>query len=86
MPIDQTNTFVLPLLKQLSMTYYNDKVLALGSDKTIYESRDQGITWRASTTYKIPAALTGDVMTMIADSKNRLWLVTETGELWRGVK
>lgn len=85
-PTDQTNTFVLPLLKQLSMTYYNERILALGNDHVIYESRDQGITWRESTTYTIPSAVTGDNMTIVADSKNRLWLVTDTGELWKGMK
>ena len=84
MPVDQTNTFVLPQLKQLSMTYYHQKIMVLGSDKVIYESRDQGITWRASTTYAIPASLTGSVVTIAADSRNRLWMVTDTGELWMG--
>lgn len=86
MPVDQTNTFVLPPLQKLSMTYFNNKILVLGNDKVIYESRDQGITWFASTTYKIPASLTGTCVTMASDSKNRLWLVTDTGELWRGMK
>lgn len=86
MPIDQTNTFVLPQLKQLSMTYYNGRILVLGHDKVIYESRDQGITWRASTTYKIPTALTGTNVTLAADSKGRLWMITDTGEIWKGIK
>lgn len=86
MVTDQTNTFVLPLLQNPSLTYYNGKVLALGSDKVIYETRDQGITWRESTIYKIPASLTGSRVTMVADSQERLWLVTDTGELWRGTK
>lgn len=86
MPVDNTNTFVLPQLKQLSMAYYNDRILVLGNDNIIYESRDQGITWFASTTYTVPASLTGSYVTMASDSKNRLWLVTDTGELWRGMK
>lgn len=86
MPVDNTNTFVLPQLKQLSMAYYNGRILVLGNDNIIYESRDQGITWFASMTYTIPASLTGSYVTMASDSKNRLWLVTDTGELWRGMK
>lgn len=86
MPVDNTNTFVLPQLKQLSMAYYNGRILVLGNDNIIYESRDQGITWFASTTYTRPASLTGSYVTMASDSKNRLWLVTDTGELWRGMK
>lgn len=86
MPVDNTNIFVLPPLKQLSMAYYNGRMLVLGNDKVIYESRDQGITWRASTTYKIPAALTGTSVSLASDSKNRLWMVTDTGEIWRGME
>jgi ligand-binding sensor domain-containing protein len=72
--------------QHLSLTYYNNMVLALGSDKVIYQSADQGITWKESSTYALPSGLQGTVMSLAADSQNRLWLVTDAGEVWLGKK
>lgn len=86
MPVDLNNPYALPVQQHLSLTYYNNVVLALGSDKVVYQSADQGITWKASSTYALPSGLQGTVMSLAADSQNRLWLVTDAGEVWLGKK
>lgn len=86
MPVDLNNSYVLPYQQHLSLAYYNNLVLALGSDKVMYQSADQGITWKKSTTYALPSELQGLVVSMAVDSQNRLWLVTDAGEVWLGKK
>ncbi len=84
MPIDGYNRYALPRLEYLSMTYYNNNVLAVGSNKTLYQSRDQGITWKESAIYELQPQMGGSRMTIAADTHDRLWLVTDSGELWKG--
>lgn len=86
MPVDLNNPYALPVQQHLSLTYYNNKVLALGSNKVIYQSADQGITWKESSAYALPSGLQGTAMSLAADSQNRLWLVTDAGEVWLGKK
>ena len=86
MPVDLNNPYALPVLQHLSLAYYNNMVLALGSDKVIYQSADQGITWKESSKYALPTDLQGTVMSLAADSQNRLWVVTDAGEVWLGKK
>lgn len=86
MPVDLNNPYALPVQQHLSLAYYNNMVLALGSDKVIYQSADQGITWKESSTYALPSGLQGTVISLAADSQNRLWLVTDGGEVWLGKK
>ena len=86
MPVDLNNPYVLPLQQNLSLVYYNNVVLALGSNKVVYQSADQGITWKESSKYALPSGLQGTIVSMAADSQNRLWLLTDAGELWIGKK
>jgi hypothetical protein len=84
MPAGDLNHYPLPLQDSLSMACYNGTVLAIGSSMVIYQSRDQGITWRTNDTYALPSNLTGTSVVMTADVKGQLWLLTNTGQLWRG--
>ena len=84
MPVDGYNRYALPRQEYLSMTYYNNNVLAVGSNMKLYMSRDQGITWKTQTIYALPAQIGGTRATIAADKRERLWLVTDTGELWMG--
>ena len=68
-----------------SLVFYQDAVLALGSNNTVYESYDQGLSWAQSTTYAFPKSLTGERV-MIGVAKDMLWLVTNSGEIWQGTK
>lgn len=84
MPVDLINRYTLPQQQNLSLTYYKDVLLALGSSRVIYQSTDQGITWKPSAKYTLPTTIQGSLITMSADNKGRLWLVTDAGEIWQG--
>ena len=84
MPVDSINKFRLPKQQHLSLAYYNNIVLALGSSMTIYESRDQGITWKQSSTFALPNSLNGSLAVIANDKKGNLWIVTDAGEVWQG--
>lgn len=85
MPVDFDNKHTLPKQDGLSIAYYNGVVLAVGSNMEMLQSRDQGISWKATTTYALPSALRGTRVAMAADTKDRLWLATDEGELWMGM-
>lgn len=84
MVVDGINRLTLPEQQNLSLVYYNNVVLALGSDMTVYQSVDQGITWRKATTYALPANINGSAATMAVDKNGYLWVLTDAGELWQG--
>jgi hypothetical protein len=84
MPVDDSNHYPMPRQEWLAMTYYDGKVLAIGSDMVLRQSRDEGITWRTATDYALPETLSGTSATMATDSRGRLWLLTNSGQLWRG--
>ena len=85
MPFDDGNYHPLPRQEWLSMVYYDGAVLAIGSDMVMRQSRDQGITWYHNADYDLPAEVQGTKVTMAVDGRGRLWLLTNEGQLWRGV-
>ena len=84
MPFDDTNRYPLPRQEYLAIAYYEGMVFAIGGDGILRQSRDQGISWHTNSTYNLPDAMTGEVISMAADNKERLWVLTSTGQLWRG--
>jgi len=84
MPFDDINHYCLPALDWYSMAYYNDAVLCLGSDKQMWRSRDQGITWQTTSTYALPSGFEGEEAAIAADSNGHLWMVTNAGQVWCG--
>lgn len=86
MPIDDINPYRLPREEGLSIAYYNNKVLAVSDGKKMLESRDQGITWKPSVDYVLPSDLTGEKVRMAANDETGVWLLTDSGQLWRCIK
>ncbi len=86
MPLDETNPYQLPYDGVLSMAYYNNKVLAMNDHMVLLESRDQGITWKNSTEYAIPSNVTGTRVRMAATDNTGIWVLTNSGQLWHGIK
>jgi hypothetical protein len=85
-PIEEYSGYYLPKMENLNLVRFNNVVLAIGNDKNIYVSRDQGITWKTTTTYTLPETLGTNNLTAITDDNGYLWLVgKETGEVWRGL-
>ena len=83
MPIESDNYFVLPQQSNLSLAYLDKTVYALGSDKTVYTSRDQGITWHPNSNYALPDDIQGTEFVMTTDVQGNLWLVTNAGQVWK---
>jgi hypothetical protein len=94
----ENNQYTLPRLENLSLVAYDDGILAIGGENIgtddaipvytqIYQSRDDGITWKANKSYQLPDAFddTTNSMAMATDDDNNLWLFCgKTGQIWRG--
>ena len=87
-PFSHYNNYALPKLKNIDLIYYNGLVLAIGSDKKIYQSRDKGITWKTSTAYQLPKSLESNDFVAFTDILGQyIWVYgKDNGEVWRGLK
>lgn len=85
-----SNRYALPQLDNLVLTPYDDGVLAFGTMNgnftTVYQSRDNGITWKANKTYQLPDGFDTSVTRFSAASDGvNIWLFGgKNGEVWRG--
>lgn len=85
-PLENHNHYYLPKMENLNLVYFNGRVLAIGNDKKIYVSRDQGITWKTDSKYALPDELGTSNVTAMTDEEGYLWLLgNDTGEVWRGL-
>lgn len=89
--------YPLPRLSNLAVLSYGGKLLALGGTgtgqstatafSTIYESRDGGLTWKASTSLALPSGFDKAATAFAAatDNHGHIWLLCGgTGQVWRG--
>ena len=88
--------YTLPVLTGLSIIRYDDLLFAFGGDyKTVYQSRDHGITWQATKrSHMLPTTEEGFDLTNVAslkvttDTDNYVWLYCKmtdsTTQVWRG--
>lgn len=81
--------YQLPRMENLSLIYYDDSILAFGMPFTdIYQSRDNGITWKVGETYQMPKDFDYVKTTsvkVVVDDDNYIWLYCSgSGQLWRG--
>ena len=83
--------FDLPVLKNLSLVYYDKSILAFGGDyKTIYQSRDNGITWKTNKAFVMPKDFDYQVESVKAavDDEDYIWLycklINGDKQVWRG--
>lgn len=85
-PSDPRNDYYLPKLEHISLLYYNGLILAIGSDKKIYQSRDKGITWKTSKAYTLPEGFDSKDFIAFSDFEY-IWIYArDKGEAWRGIK
>ena len=84
MPWDQDNAYYLPKGRHYwLLPYVNGSVLAVDGNGNIYQSRDQGITWKTSSDLKSPIL---SVAGAAVDDNGILWLQeARTGKVWRGI-
>ncbi len=84
------NAFAMPRFSNLSVTYYNNALCAIGMKDGeydyIYRSEDNGITWHAiKEMYLLPEDLSANdgAATLIAVDDD-LWIIQENGKVWLG--
>ena len=93
-PLTHDNTIPCPRLEYLNLLSYDGKCIAFGgasSDEkhkaldALYVSQDYGITWRPSTTIKMPSELKGieGCITSTVDKNYFIWIITNA-QVWRG--
>lgn len=86
-----------PRLTNFTMVPYDDGVLAFGGNgvgeskakafSIIYQSRDNGITWKHNSLYFFPEGFSSSTTSFAAtvDSKSCLWIFCgDSGQIWRG--
>lgn len=78
----------LPVLNNVSVTYYKEQALATGSGaRDIYVTHDNGLTWDTENRFKYPSDYDSstDKAVVVADNNNLLWLISAgSGKVWRG--
>ena len=83
-PIEANNIYGLPKGQHyFLLPYTNGSVLAIDGSGNIYQSRDQGITWKTSSALRSPIS---SVAAAATDGKGGIWLLesSETGTVWYG--
>lgn len=95
---DGESQYALPDMKGLSVMYFDGKLYAIGGEgqngstaspyAKLYCSGDQGLTWKKSTLFTLPADMPKDIdpatLTMLADKENHVWIVSaKTGTAWK---
>lgn len=84
------NPYGLPLLDNLSITYYKEALFAIGAEsgnyKYLYRSDDNGISWHRQTDkYPVPSTLNAaDGVASIVAVNKKLWIIQENGTVWQG--
>lgn len=94
---DDVSYYPLPRLDKLAVVSYDGSLLALGGAgkgectaeplSAIYESRDGGVTWKANTSYALPAELDRNTpaFAVAVDADSYIWIVCAgTGQVWKG--
>ena len=91
------DSLALPRMKDLAMVKYDDGILVFGGEgiggwdeppyTMIYQSRDNGISWKYNPCYNFPEDFNNlaTKVTAVVDKDNFLWLYCEgIGQVWRG--
>ena len=82
-PYEVYNRYNLPATNNLSLIWYNGRVLAISSS-WIRSSRDNGITWKEDEGLQLPSDnLTG--VEACKDDAGAIWIRDYSGSVWRGV-
>lgn len=86
--IENNGSLALPAMENLTLLRYDDSVLAFGKPyEKIYQSRDNGITWKQNGSFQMPEGFDRNAtsVTAVVDDDQNIWLYCEgTGQVWRG--
>lgn len=82
------NQFALTVSNNLSVIAYNGLALGFGFNDgvptTIYQSVDDGITWKSTSDYSLPTLSGAQIVATAVDKKNYIWVIGSNGLVWRG--
>lgn len=85
LPVESNNAYYLPKAESITLAYFNEVIIAINNNGSIYESRDQGITWKSFDKYSLPADISTNNLNAIGDSEGYLWLCDlDSRKVWRG--
>ena len=85
MPLADDNPYYLPVMNAVSLVYLEGSILAFGSNGKIYQSRDQGITWKQNPAYTFPSDFNTTDFCAAAEQNGMLWLQDmASGKTWKG--
>lgn len=76
---ESINKYQLPATQHLALLYYDDSILAFGDDTNVYQSTDQGITWRTASLYALPE----EMLAAAVDGEGRLCAIAKSGKVYR---
>ncbi len=87
MTLDDANRYQLPAAEVYGLEQYDGTLVALcgkqGQPVAIYESADQGITWKTQNDYSLPDGFARGPLSLTT-SGDALWIVSPTGQTWKG--
>lgn len=82
-PYELYNKYYLPAMSDYSLVYFHNHMLAIDASRILI-SRDGGITWKESDSYKLPEGTFYNIEAT-TDADGNLWFMDEeTDEVWRG--
>ncbi len=73
MPVAGDNPKFLPLMERVALVWYDGRVLAFGSNGSVYECYDQGITWKLNTSFALPDAINAAAVEVVV-ANGILWV------------
>ena len=83
---NSSNNYYLPKLSNLSVTAYDNKLLAIGGEcDKLYYSEDCGICWKQNVSFVLPEGFSASKASIVVDDDYFVWIVcTGSGQVWKG--
>ena len=83
---NESNSYYLPRLSNLSVALYDNDLFAIGGEcDKLYYSKDCGICWKENDKFKLPEGFSASTASIAVDDDNFIWIVcTGSGQVWKG--
>ena len=83
---NESNSYYLPRLSNLSVAAYDDNLFAIGGEcDKLYYSIDCGISWKENDKFKLPEGFSASTASIAVDNDYFIWIVcTGSGQVWKG--
>lgn len=83
---NESNSYYLPRLSNLSVAAYDDNLFAIGGEcNKLYYSIDCGISWQQNKNFKLPKDFSATAASIAVGDDHFIWIVcTGSGQVWKG--